>query len=184
MSISASDLRDGLLVALHCVKKGVPDFFLQGRADGSVFPAQAMTESGTQWTVHQTGNPGVFRFECQNIALFLEGSASECSVRVRAGSSEGTNWIVRDFSNPDMGGFDHVSLQCQSQQGRCSSGFLDIDDEQGRVPGFPNIIFETDAVVLVPENSFVTAAHWEMILLPVGGEVGGGPGGSPGGLPI
>jgi hypothetical protein len=176
MSLTASSLRDGLSVALHCVKVGVPGFFLQGRPDGTVFPTREMTERGTQWILHQTANPGVFRFECQAISLLLEGRASECRVRVAAGSSEGMNWRVRDFPNPDLGGFDHVSLQCQAQGGRCSLGFLDVIDEKG-------VVFETDAVGLVPESSFGTAAHWEMILLPVGSEPGGGPGNDPGGKP-
>jgi hypothetical protein len=177
MSINAGDLREGLLVAFHSIKKGVPDFFLQGRNDGNVFPTRLMTDPGTQWIVHKTANQGVFRFECQNTSLFLEGNASQCRVRLASGSSQGMEWRVRDFPNPDLGGFDHVSLQCQSNGCSCSLGFLDIIDKEGHMPGHPGITFETDAFGLIPESSSGSAAHWEMILLPVGSESGGpGPG--------
>jgi hypothetical protein len=186
MGLSVDGFRDGQSVVLHAVTL---DLFLQGRADGSVVAAKTMAEQGTQWTVHQTTNPGVFRFECEAISsvpLFLEGDASKCQVRVVSGSSEGMNWQVRDFPNPDQFGFDHVSLQCQSQGGDCPLGFLDLAEKKFKIPFVTS--GHLDLVRLVSEASFDTAAHWEVIVLPVAndavgdggaGEGGPGPGGKP-----
>lgn len=187
MGIGAGDLREGLSVVLHSVQRGVPDFFLQGRSDGSVFPAETMTGPGTQWMVHATPNPGVFRFECEGVARFLEGSASGCKVQLApAGSSSvGTNWNVQDFPNPDQeagGGFSHVSLQCQSQGDGCKSGFLSLIDKEGGTFGKHRLTFDMWFVGLAPEDSRHTAVHWEIILLPVateGGSTDTGTGGTP-----
>lgn len=141
MGLKADDLRDGLLIAFRCVKAGFPDLFLRGLANGGVVPTRAMTDDGTQWLVHETPNSGVFSFESTGKSLLLEGRTSVCGVGAASGSSEGTNWKVADFSDPDPQdpghGFGHVSLQCQSAEGSCSLGFLDVSRQLGTVFGVP-----------------------------------------------
>jgi|SRR5262245_21925915 len=173
MGLNATNLREGFSIAFHRVRS---DGFLQGVHGGNVFPLTTMnvpgTDAGTQWTVHETLNPGVFRFECNfsdNEGLrFLEGTSAPLlgggtGVGLGDGSSQGTFWKVTDFGNPDLGGFDHVSLQCQGG----SMGFLSAVEKCGH--SFHGFFFCTVHIGLVDPG---TATHWELILLPVPSEGG------------
>src|SRR5262249_26174454 len=157
--LTATNLREGSSIAFHRIRS---DEFLQGIHGGNVFPLTTMnvpgTDAGTQWTVHETLNPGVFRFECifrDNEGLrFLEGTSTPVlgggtGVGLGNGSSQGTFWKVADLENPDPSdpahGFDHVILQCQGG----SMGFLSAVEKCGH--SFGGFFFCTVHIGLVPD---------------------------------
>lgn len=132
MGLTADNLREGLPVSFHCLGRDVQEIhqFMKGFVNGNVEDVsltgvrtegdRKLMEDGTRWIVHQTANPGIFTFECDGTGRFLDGVTGNCTVGLAPSSRPpfiGTAWKVRDFPNPDLGGFAHVSLQCQGNLG-------------------------------------------------------------------
>jgi hypothetical protein len=180
MGLNAGNLREGLTIAFHHVTGDVhhPDEFLQGFPEGKPRLTGALTDPGTRWIVHETFNPGIFTFECDGVGArrFLDGITASCDVGLAPDVQPpfiGTAWKVTDLPNPDMGGFDHVRLQCQGDVGECSHGFL--FGFEGGVGLFPERVFHFGNP-LEPRPRPAPNDHWELIVLPVGGEGGEQPG--------
>jgi hypothetical protein len=136
MALNAGSLSEGLTIAFHPVRGDVhlPDQFLQGLPEGNPRLTGALTDPGTRWIVHETANPGIFTFECDGVGArrFLDGITASCDVGLSPDVNPpfiGTAWKVTDLPNPDVGGFDHVMLQCQGDVGTCSHGFLSARDD-------------------------------------------------------
>jgi hypothetical protein len=198
MGLTADNLREGLPVSFHCLGRDVQEIhqFMKGFVNGNVGNVRLagvqtegerkLMEDGTRWIVHETANPGIFTFECDGTGRFLDGVTANCTVGLAPSSRPpfiGTAWKVRDFPNPDLGGFAHVSLQCQGNLGdpgnprQCPLGFLD---------GRTAVTDGSVGLAKKTEEPF-SGAHWELLIweseVREGGGAGGGPP-DPGGLPV
>ena len=165
MALDAESLREGFVIAFHCVGRDIQEShqFLKGSGvDVRLTRQPTQTEpDGTRWRVHETANPGIFTFECDDAGGFLDGRTLECSVGLAPNSHPpfiGTAWKVTDLPNPDIGGFSHVTLQCQGNlgridQGQCPFGFLD-----GRTAATDGSV----GLATKTEEPF-SGTHWELI---------------------
>jgi hypothetical protein len=177
MSLNADQLRDGLTIAIRCVGGTAQNQFLQGSFFGdatgrTVGLTASLDDAGTEWTVQKTANAGIFAFECARTnsprpdlvtSGFLKGqkiihgfhhNPPGNAVLLTLDIDLTTSWRVSDLPAPD---FSHVTLQFGDGE------FLTGQPNVGNVRLFQN-------------NSANSAAHWELIPLPVSNE-GGGPDG-------
>lgn len=178
MALTATDLREGFVVAFHCLGDDAQPThaYLKGSAGaGVVSLSQDPNEAGAQWTVHVSAASGVLSFQCGE-GGFLDGRTLDCTVGLAPSAQApfiGAQWKVTDLPNPDQGGFNHVSLQTQGNlgdpnQGQCPFGFLD-----GRTALSDGSV----GLARSTEEPF-SGTHWELLLSPVfpgeGGSSGDG----------